>query len=260
MALAIFWLPLIAGLLLGGLAAAAWYGGDKTLAVWVGFIGAVCLLLTAALQVQQYVWSVANQPHLALVPSEQQWFLRWDPPNSYQMQINNDPNPVYGAWKVPTFQIRNTGTVAQDASIKWAVTPFQVDALIASSTRLKDQKVEVKSNEVRLAPQSGPGIAFLHPMEWSNTITLPFITRETTTFIPLSVWENAALFFIATLPDAPEAKSEPFFFEAQINWNIPEGGQPKRFRVKAVAKNAKLAGVSAPNFLSTIEFEVSDDN
>ena len=60
MEFAIFWLPLIAGLLLGGLAVGAWYGGDKTLAIWVGFVGAVCLVLLVALQIQQEVWRTAN--------------------------------------------------------------------------------------------------------------------------------------------------------------------------------------------------------
>jgi hypothetical protein len=82
MELAIFWLPLIAGLLLGGWSVAAWYGGDKTLAVWVGFIGVVCFLLTGALQLQQHVWRVASQPNISLLPPAGQYFLRWDPPKS----------------------------------------------------------------------------------------------------------------------------------------------------------------------------------
>jgi hypothetical protein len=56
-------------------------------------------------------------------------------------------------------------------------------------------------------------------------VPLPFIARENNVFIP-HVWENAALFFIATLPNEPGARSPPFFFDAQVSWNIPEGGQP----------------------------------
>jgi hypothetical protein len=109
MALAIFWLPLIAGLLLGGLAVAAWYGGDKTLAIWSAFIGVVFFLLTGTLQLQQYIWRVANQPNISLLPPTAQYFLRWDPPKSYQMQTHDTPTPEYGVWKVPILRIRNIG-------------------------------------------------------------------------------------------------------------------------------------------------------
>ncbi len=255
---AIFWLPLVAGILLGGLAVGSWYGGDKTVAVWVGFVGAVCLLLTAALQVQQYVWRVANQPQLSLLPSDQRAYLRWDPPASYQMQINDVPNPDYGAWKVPTLLIRNTGAVAQDAKIKWGVTPHEVQALVDSSHRFNDHTVRVEPNRLTFGPKTGSGTPFIHPLQWSVSLPIPFITRETAVYIPIDVWEHAALFFIATLSDEPHSKSKPFFFDAQVSWNIPEGGPPKRFRVKAIAENAKVSGISSPKFLATIEIEVAE--
>ena len=49
----LFWLPLIASILLGGVAASAWYGGDKTFGLWLAFAGVVLLLLTGALQIHQ---------------------------------------------------------------------------------------------------------------------------------------------------------------------------------------------------------------
>jgi hypothetical protein len=259
MALAIFWLPLIAGVLLGGLAAAAWYGGDKTLAIWMGFIGTLCFALTAALQAQQYVWVVANQPQISLVPTEERSFLRWDPPTSYQMQSNDIPNPEYGSWKAPVLRIRNAGVVAQDATIKWAVTPYEVQALVDSAPRLKGHKTKVEPNRITLGPETGSGSPFMHPLEWSTSLPIAFITRETSTFIPLTVWEHAALFFIATLADEPKARSAPFFFDAQISWNIPEGGQAKRFRVKVTAENAKLSGIPTPLFLANIYIEATEE-
>ena len=48
----LFWLPLIASILLGGVAASAWYGGDKVLGLWLAFAGVVLLLLTGAIQIQ----------------------------------------------------------------------------------------------------------------------------------------------------------------------------------------------------------------
>jgi hypothetical protein len=55
MEFATLWLPIIGGLLLGALAVGAWYGGNKTLAIWSGFAGIVCFLLLAALQMQEVV-------------------------------------------------------------------------------------------------------------------------------------------------------------------------------------------------------------
>ncbi len=50
---AVFWLPIIGGILLGGFAVGEWYGGNKVYALWVGFSGVVCFLAVAGLQIQQ---------------------------------------------------------------------------------------------------------------------------------------------------------------------------------------------------------------
>lgn len=51
----LFWLPLVASILLGGFAASTWYGGDKILAIWLVFAGVVFLLLTRTVQIQQKI-------------------------------------------------------------------------------------------------------------------------------------------------------------------------------------------------------------
>jgi hypothetical protein len=55
MELAIFWLPIVGGILLGGVAVGAWYAGNKIFGLWVGFAGLICFLFVAALQVQQAI-------------------------------------------------------------------------------------------------------------------------------------------------------------------------------------------------------------
>src|SRR5262245_1089039 len=175
MELAIFWLPLIAGLLLGGLAVGAWYGGNKTLAIWVGFIGAACLLLIGALQAQQYVWRTTNQPNITVVAPTSHCFLRWDPPTSYQLQINNSPTPQYGAWTVQVLKVLNTGLYAQDGMVRWSMSPFEIRALVDSSG-FKAHRVTIEPDRITLGPQSGPGVPFQHPLQWSTTVPLPFIT------------------------------------------------------------------------------------
>jgi hypothetical protein len=62
MELAILWLPIIGGLLFGCVAVGAWFAGSKILAVWTGFAGIVCLLLLAALQIQEQIVSAPATP------------------------------------------------------------------------------------------------------------------------------------------------------------------------------------------------------
>jgi hypothetical protein len=129
-------------------------------------------------------------------------------------------------------------------TIRWSTTPFEIKALIDSSPRFKAHKSILEENRVTFGPASGPGNFFQHPILWSMTVPLPFITRENNVFIPLDVWENAALFFIATLSDELNPRSAP----------------PRVFRVKVVAVNAKPPGVTTPEFLANIEISVTNSN
>jgi hypothetical protein len=56
---AIFWLPIIGGILLGGIAVGAWYGGNRIAGLWLGFGGILCLLLIVVLQIQQAILKVS---------------------------------------------------------------------------------------------------------------------------------------------------------------------------------------------------------
>ncbi len=76
-------------------------------------------------------------------------------------------------------------------------------------------------------------------------------------FPPLNVWNEAALFFLSTLPDTPGAKADPFYFVALISWNIPDNGKPSEFRVKAVATNTRLPSMAAGIFNATLDFPLS---
>ena len=70
MELLIFWLPIFSSILLGGFATAAWYGGNKTLGLWLTFAGLVCLLLTATIQIQQYLQTTNSIPKTTDVPDK----------------------------------------------------------------------------------------------------------------------------------------------------------------------------------------------
>jgi hypothetical protein len=60
--LAIFWLPIVGGILLGSIAVSAWYSGTKVAALWWGFGGLVCFLLAGTLQIQTFIKKTESLP------------------------------------------------------------------------------------------------------------------------------------------------------------------------------------------------------
>lgn len=251
----IFWLPLLAGIILGGLSPSIWYGGDKIAALWMTFAGLVLLLLTGTFQVQAYIQSTILQPQFEISP-EQRSVLTWNPPvdNSLSIKGESDHLPP-GHWKAPTFTIKNLTTVnAQDVKVKWSATKYDPATMTAHAAIFQGKQVTIANNTITL---NGGGIAFQNPFGFETTIDKPFITRSAETFIPLDVWNTAALFFVSTIPDQPGARSEPYYFDLEISWNIPDNAKPSRHRVKAVAtRTNSVAGNGSPVFQVTVEFSV----
>ncbi len=85
---AIFWLPLIAGIILGGLAPSVWYGGDKISALWMAFFGVALLLLTATFQIKSYIETTILQPQFEIIKPERKSVLTWNPPTDNSLNIH----------------------------------------------------------------------------------------------------------------------------------------------------------------------------
>jgi hypothetical protein len=62
MAFAELWLPIFGAGICIAWAISAWYGGNKTLSIWLAFVGVVCLLLLGTLQWQHYIEKDDGQP------------------------------------------------------------------------------------------------------------------------------------------------------------------------------------------------------
>lgn len=251
----VFWLPLVAGIILGGLSPSVWYGGDKIAALWMTFAGLVLLLLTGAFQVQAYIQTTILQPQFE-VTAEQKSVLTWNPPadNSLNIKGENDNLPP-GGWKVPAFTIKNQTPVnAQDVKVKWSAARYDPATMTANAPILHGRQITIANNLITL---NGGGVPFQNPFGFETTIDKPFITRSAETFIPIDVWDTAALFFFSTLPDQTGARSEPYYFDLEISWNIPDNAKPSRHRIKAVATRANsAAGNGSPVFQATVEFFV----
>jgi hypothetical protein len=251
----VFWLPLVAGIILGGLSPSVWYGGDKIAALWMTFAGLILLLLTGTFQVQAYIQSTILQPQFE-VSAEQKSVLTWNPPadNSLNIKGENDNLPPRG-WKSPTFTIKNLTPVnAQDVRVKWSAAKYDPATMTANAPIFQGRQITIANNMTTL---NGGGLPFQNPFNFEIIIDKPFITRSAETFIPIDVWDTAALFFLSTLPDQPGARSEPYYFDLEISWNIPDNAKPARYRIKAVAtRTNSAAGNGSPAFQAAIEFSV----
>jgi hypothetical protein len=221
------------------------------------FAGVVLLLLTATFQVQAYIQSTVLQPQFEIIP-QQKSILSWRPPgnNSLQVIAENDQLPP-DQWRVPLFSVKNTTPInAQDVRVRWSATRYDVAAVTANAPVLHDAQVTIENDSITL---SRGGFPFRTDIGFSATIEKPFITRSSETFIPLSVWNTAAVFFLATLPAQPGARSEPYYFDLEIFWSIPENAKPARYRVKAVATNTKSSATGAAAFSATLTFPSSPE-
>ena len=102
---AIFWLPLIAGIILGGMSPSVWYGGDKLTALWMTFFGVALLLLTATFQIQSYIQATILQPQFEVTKPDQMFVLTWNPPTDNSMNIKGENDNLQpGGWRTPVYQ------------------------------------------------------------------------------------------------------------------------------------------------------------
>jgi hypothetical protein len=254
---AIFWLPLFAGILLGGLVPSVWYGGDKLSALWMGFFGVVCLLLTGTFQLQRYISENVLQPSLELSPSADRFILSWDSSFSNLLNIRgeNDTGPKSN-WRSPTFTIKNSSSIsAQDVTFKWTAAKYDPSAVISSAARFKHATTNIVGDSELLisTPNTGGG---QNSFAFSASTSAAFITKQADAFIPLNIWNAAAIRFVETTPDQANGKSEPYIFELSISWNIPENTKPERFRITATATNIKTSNSTPPELMAAIDFAV----
>ncbi|MGM4998688.1 hypothetical protein AB8A05_08135 [Tardiphaga sp. 538_B7_N1_4] len=251
----IFWLPLIAGIILGGMSPSVWYGGDKISALWMTFFGIALLLLTATFQIQSYIQTTILQPQFEVSKPEQKSVLTWNPPSDNSMNIKgeNDNLPP-GGWRVPIFTIKNSTPVnAQDVTVRWSAAKYDPSTLTSGKAIFQGRQITIANNLITLS--AAGGMPFQNPIQFSTSLDKPFITRSAETFLPLDVWNTAALYFLSSLPAQTGERSEPYYFDLEISWNIPENAKPARYRIKTVATNIKTPG-TGPEFKASIDFSV----
>lgn len=264
--LAIFWMPLIGGVLLSGIAGSAWYGGDKIPAIWIAFAGAVLFLLTGAVQIQQAVYEKLLQPEIELIAPHDRMVVTWDPPESFFINARSENKEPYGVPRAdsPVFEIKNaSSTLGQDASITWSLDRFDMKAIADSSSRLSHHRMVIENQIVTIGPKLPITTPVGLPMQFTPTFKqsvppIAFLGKHVDSWIPAEVWMQALLFFVATLPDEPGSKSPPLSFDVEVKWNIPENNKPAKFRVEAVAVNGNVAGVPKPALTAYVQLRLTN--
>jgi hypothetical protein len=83
---------------------------------------------------------------------------------------------------------------------------------------------------------------------------IAFLGKRVESWIPIGLWNQVLVYFVATLPEEVGGRSPPVVFTATVKWNIPEGAKPARFRVSAVAANANTPGVETPKLTAYISY------
>jgi hypothetical protein len=258
---AFFWLPIIASCLLGGIAASAWYGGDKIPAIWIAFFGAVCVLLTVTIQAQQYTYANLLQPEINLTLPEQRSILTWNPATSFFINCRaEDKQPSdRDSSTSPIMIFTNASIMGQDASIVWELPQFDLKALVSSSTRLKNYDLNVGTNSIVIGPPLPIAAPAAMPIQYpivfkQNVPPIAFLGKKVESWIPFEIWNVALIYFLATLPDNIGERSPALTFNATVNWNIPEGNKAARFAVTAFATNATTPNVETPKLTAYVSF------
>jgi hypothetical protein len=258
--LAIFWLPLIAGVLLGGIAGTAWYGGDKIPAIWIAFFGILCFLLTGTLQFQQYAYANLLQPEIELVPPTQRSILTWNPPESFFINSRGEdqPIPAQDRSSSPVIVFENKSSIiGQDASITWDIPRFDLQALVDGSGRLKSYEVKIEGDSILIGAQppitQPVGLSMRYPTLFKQSVPpIAFLGKRVESWIPGDLWSQALIYLVATLPETIGARSPPLVFNVAVKWNIPEGNKAAHFRVNAVATNSNTPNVQTPKLTAYV--------
>lgn len=132
-----------------------------------------------------------------------------------------------------------------------------VQALVKDSPRLLSCDVKVENDTITIGarqPITQPvGLGVTFPLKFQQNVPpIAFLGKRVESWIPIELWNQALIYFIATLPETPGARSPPLTFNVAVKWNIPEGKKDARFRVQAIATNANAANVQGPALTADI--------
>jgi hypothetical protein len=147
--------------------------------------------------------------------------------------------------------------IGQDASISWEMPRFDVQSLVDGSERLKSYETKIDGDAITIGarpPLTQPvGLSTRYQTVFKQSVPpIAFLGKRVESWIPIDLWAQALLYFIATLPETTASRSPSVTFDVAVKWNIPEGNKAALFRVTAVATNANTPNVPSPKLTAYI--------
>jgi hypothetical protein len=202
------------------------------------------------------------QPEIALIPPDTRHEVIWNPKKQGLMIFSGPEGKVSNnsSW-TPVFRVKTVNnTYVQDASIRWQIELTGIASLLKESKNLEGYTIDTSHGGVTIMGGPDHLMPFTYrdqDLSSSQSIPIPNITNAgAEAFIPNNVYNNAAFYILALLPDKPSARLDPFTFSATVSWNIPTPGSQK-FLVKISIVNAKPPNVDEPKLDALISFEVA---
>ncbi len=161
--------------------------------------------------------------------------------------------------KTPTFVIKNNTPInAQDVRIKLSAPKYDGTALTNSAPSFQNGRRFIWTKPLHLGRAQLP--ARTEP-DW-----VFFDERKAVHHAIRGNLHSARCLEFCRLVlhlddgDAGGCESEPYYFDLQIGWSIPENSKPARYRVKAVATNTKPPTADTLVFSAEIEFSVEPED
>jgi hypothetical protein len=143
---------------------------NKTVGLWIGFVGAVLLLLSLAIYLQNDILKQLSQPSVYMKPPAERFVLRWEKARYTPFTRLQDRAPDVGLGLYPTMQLVNTSPVnALDASIRWQIAPYDHRGLLEQSSRFEHIQVRYDDNQVTFIGEN----MVTQAMRFSTSSTVP---------------------------------------------------------------------------------------
>jgi hypothetical protein len=200
-------------------------------------------------------------PEITLIPPNARHEIIWNPNKNYMPFSGPEGTVNTNVSYTPIFTVKTqNNTSVQDATVRWQTEITGLAKLVKESPNLSAYTIDTTDNNITLmgGPQSLLPFTYRsQDIASSEIVSIPFITNAgANAFIPTNVYNNAALYILALMPDTYGARINPFTFSVTVSWNLPSPGSQK-FLVKANIVNAKPPNVSEPKMNALISFEVA---
>jgi hypothetical protein len=205
--------------------------------------------------------SKVMHPEIALIPPSSRHEIIWNPKNILMLFSGPEGKVSTSISSTPIFAVKTVNnTYVQDATVKWQIEIAGIAKLVAESKNLSEYQIDISNNGIAISGKPNNLGSFTYrdqDLASSYEVPISFITNAgTNAYIPSNVYNNAALYVLALMPDTAGARIDPFTFSVTVSWNLPSPGSQK-FLVKATIVNAKPPNVADPKLDAFMSFEVA---